>query len=58
MNAARLKRGLAALAALCVTAAVPAALAADEITYRTEPGDTLIDLGTAMLVRPSDWVRI
>lgn len=51
-----------ALATLCAVLlaglASGAGHAADEISYRTEAGDTLIGLGKAMLVRPDDWVRI
>lgn len=58
MSPACLKRGLASFLALFMTGLAPAALAADEIRYRTEPGDTLVGLGNSMLTRPGDWVRI
>lgn len=53
-----LRRGLANLFALSLAGLAPAALAAEEIRYRTEPGDTLAGLGNSMLIRPGDWVRI
>lgn len=43
---------------LFLTVFAPVVLAADEIRYRTEPGDTLVDLGKTMLTRPGDWVQV
>lgn len=53
--AARLTRGLAALAA-CVVLAGPAA--ADEILYRAQTGDTLMGLAEALLADPADWATL
>lgn len=54
MSASSTTKSCVAGVLLALAAAGP--LAADEIRYVVQPGDTLIGVGEALLARPADWV--